>query len=112
MDGAGAAVAEKFGIGAVAALAYLMLNLFSPPCFAALGAMNAEIRDKKWFWGGIALQLGVGYTLGYLVYQGGTLITTGALGQGFWGGLIAVAVMAAVVVWLCIRSDRKQKGKG
>ena len=93
----------------VAALAYLMFNLFTPPCFAALGAMNAEIRDKKWFWGGIALQLGTGYSVGYLVYQIGTLITTGRPGDGFLPGLFAVLVMAAIVVYLCLRADRNLK---
>ncbi len=107
VEGAGAEVAAVFGITKVAALAYLMFNLFTPPCFAALGAMNSEIKDKKWLWGGIALQLGTGFTVGFLVYQIGTLITTGALGAGFAGGLIAVAVMVGIVVWLCANSDRK-----
>ncbi len=109
VEGAGAEVAAIFGITKVAALAYLMFNLFTPPCFAAIGAMNAEIKDKKWLWGGIALQLGTGYTVGYLVYQIGTLITTGKLGAGFLPGLIAVAVMIAIVVWLCVRADKKVK---
>ena len=97
------------GLTKVAALAYLMFNLFTPPCFAALGAMNAEIRDKKWYWGGIALQLCTGFTVGYLVYQVGTLIVTKQLGNGFVGGLIFVLAFAAVLTWLCIRSDRKTK---
>ena len=95
----------------VTALAYLMFNLFTPPCCAALGAMNSEITQKKWFWGGICLQLGVGYTLGFLVYQIGTLITEGTLGDGFVGGLIAVLAMIAIVVVLCIRSDSKVKAE-
>ena len=111
VDGAGAAVADTFGITAVAALAYLMFNLFAPPCFAALGAMNAEISQKKWFWGGIGLQLGVGYTLAFLVYQIGTLITTGSLGAGFVGGLIFVLCFAGVLTWLCLRSDKKVKSE-
>ena len=110
-QGAGAEVAAVFGITKAAALAYLMFNLFSPPCFAAIGAMNAEIKDKKWLWGGIALQLGTGYTVGYLVYQIGTLITTGKLGAGFLPGLIAVAVIVAVIVWLCVRADKKVKAE-
>ena len=110
-EGAGSEVAAVFAITKVAALAYLMFNLFTPPCFAAMGAMNAEIKQKKWFWGGIALQLGVGYTLGFLVFQIGTLITTGSLGAGFVGGLIAVLVMAAVVVYLCVSSDKKVKAE-
>jgi len=103
--------AAMVGMTKVAALAYLMFNLFTPPCFAAMGAMNAEITQKKWFWGGIALQLGVGYTLGFLVYQIGTWITTGAFGPGFFGGALAVVVMAAIVVFLCINADSKIREK-
>ncbi len=105
MVSAGNEVAAVMALTKVAALAYLMFNLFTPPCFAAMGAMNAEISDKKWFWGGIALQLGTGFTVSYLVYQIGTLITTGELGVGFFGGLIAVAVMIAIVVALCVRAN-------
>ena len=96
---------------AVAALAYLMFNLFTPPCFAAIGAMNSEMKSAKWLWGGIALQLGIGYTVGYLVYQIGTLITTGAVGAGFLPGLLAVVIMAAIVVYLCQNSDKKLKSQ-
>ena len=110
-EGAGTEVAAVFAITKVAALAYLMFNLFTPPCFAAIGAMNAEIKQKKWLFGGICLQLGVGFTLGYLVYQVGTLITTGSFGAGFVGGLIAVAVMVAIVVYLCVNSDKKLKAE-
>ena len=84
-----------------------MFNLFTPPCFAALGAMNSEMQDKKWFWGGIALQLGTGYTLGFLVYQIGTLITTGSVGAGFVPGLIAVVVMVAIVLYLIQNANKK-----
>ena len=109
LEGVGAEVAGIMAITKVAALAYLMFNLFTPPCFAALGAMNSEINDRKWFWGGVALQLGTGFTVGFLVYQIGTLITTGAVGAGFLPGLIAVAAMVAVVVWLCVRTDKAVK---
>ncbi len=111
MEGAGAEVATVFAITKVAALSYLMFNLFTPPCFAAIGAMNAEMKSAKWLWGGIALQLGVGYTVGYLVYQIGTIITTGAVGAGFVPGLIAVAAMAAVVVYLCLNAGKKLKAE-
>ena len=107
--GAGATVAEVFGITPVVALAYLMFNLFTPPCFAAIGAMNSEMKSAKWFWSGIALQLGVGYTMAFLVNQIGTLITTGSVGVGFIPGLIAVLLMAGIVVFLCVRADRKAK---
>ena len=96
---------------AVAAIAYLMFNLFTPPCFAAIGAMNAEMKSPKWLWGGIALQLGVGYTVGYLVYTIGTLITAPAALNvvAAIGGGVAVAIFVAIIAFLCIKSDKEIK---
>ena len=90
-------VAMAMGLTKVAALAFLMFNLFTPPCFAALGAMNSEMANAKWFWGGVALQFATGYSIAFLVYQVGTLITTGAVGAGFVPGLVAVFVFAAII---------------
>ena len=106
MEGAGAEVAGIMAITKVAALAYLMFNLYTPPCFAALGAMNSEINDRKWFWGGVALQFATGYVIAYLVYQIGTLITTGSVGKGFLPGLIVVAAIAAVIVSLIRKTNQ------
>ena len=111
-EGAGTEVAAIFGMTKAAALAYLMFNLFTPPCFAAIGAMNSEIRDRKWLFGGIALQLATGFTVGFLVYQIGTLITEGHLGAGFVPGLIAVGAIAAVIGYLCAQGDAKRRQKG
>ncbi|MBE5845912.1 MAG: ferrous iron transporter B [Butyrivibrio sp.] len=105
--GEGNAVGAVMGITKVAALAYLMFNLYTPPCFAALGAMNSEMKSAKWLWGAIGLQLATGFTVGFLVYQIGTLITTGALGAGFVYGLIAIAVFAAFIVYL-IQKNQKE----
>ena len=112
-EGAGESVAAVFGLTPVAALAFLMFNLFSPPCFAAIGAMNSEMKSAKWLWGGIGLQLAVGYTIGYLVYTVGTLITapsTLAIGPAI-GGLIAVLAMAAVVVALILNTKKKMNAE-
>lgn len=108
-EGAGSAVAMAMGLTKVAALAYLMFNLYSPPCFAALGALNAEMKSKKWFWGAIGFQLSVGFTISFLVFQIGTLITTGKLGAGFAGGLSGVLAIAAIITALCINTERKLK---
>lgn len=102
-------VAAIMGLTKVAALAYLMFNLFTPPCFAALGAMNAEMKSGKWLAGAIGFQLATGYTVGFVVYQVGTLITTGTLGAGFAGGLIAVLVIAAVITYMCVNANKKIK---
>lgn len=107
--GDGNVVAQAMALTKVAALSFLMFNLFTPPCFAALGAMNSEMQSKKWLWGGIALQLGTGYTVAFLVYQIGTLVTTGSVGKGFVPGLIAVLVMAAVAAGLIHKTNKQFK---
>ena len=105
--GDGNVVAQAMALTKAAALAYLMFNLFTPPCFAALGAMNAEMQSRKWLLAGIGLQLGAGFSVAFLVYQTGTLFTTGSVGNGFVPGLLAVLAMAAVAAWLVQRTNRQ-----
>ena len=102
-------VAAVFGLTKAAALACLMFNLFTPPCFAAIGAMNAEIKDKKWMLGGVALQLATGYTVAFLVYQIGTLLTEGAVGTGFVPGLVAVCVIVGVMIALIQKGEKSEQ---
>ena len=104
-------VATIMGLTKAAALAYLMFNLYTPPCFAAIGAMNAEMKSAKWLWGGIGLQLAVGYTVAFLIYQIGTLVVSGTLGAAFLPGLIAVLCMVDIVVALIINTDKKLKAE-
>ena len=113
MEGAGAEVAGIMAISRAAALAYLMFNLYSPPCFAAIGAMNAEMKSAKWLWGGIGLQLAVGYTVAYAVYTIGTLIAAPAtlnVGAAI-AGLIAIAVMAAIVLALIANTNKQLRAE-
>lgn len=113
MEGAGATVASVMAITKIAALAYLMFNLYSPPCFAAIGAMVSEMKSAKWLFGGIGLQLSVGYTVSYFVYTIGTLITDASslnVGAAI-GGLIAVLVMAGIICGLIIRSNKSVKAE-
>ena len=110
LDGATGRGEEILGITAAAGLSYLIFNLFSPPCFAAIGAMNSEISSKKWLFAGIGLQLSVAYVSSFLVYQLGTLFTEGQLGEGFFGGLaVVVTITATFLVIGVISNDRAKK---
>lgn len=113
MEGAGAEVAGVMAITKVAALAYLMFNLYTPPCFAAIGAMRAEMKNAKWVWGGIGLQFGVGYTVAYFVYTIGTFITapTALNVAAAIGGLIAVLIFAAIVIALMNNTNKMMKAE-
>jgi ferrous iron transport protein B len=102
-------VAGIMGLTSVAALSYLMFNLFTPPCFAAIGAMNAELENKKWLWGGVAFQFSVGYMVAFITYQAGTFLTTGAFGHGFIYGLIICFALIVALIFAMKNGDKKIK---
>jgi len=109
--GGGTGIASSIGIVPAAALAFLMFNLFTPPCFAAIGAMNSEIKSKKWLFAGIGLQFAVGYTVGFLTFFFGTLFTGGSFGE-IWMPIVGwavIAVIAAFITGLIIRNNKKMK---
>ena len=113
LESGAAEVAAIMGITKVAALAFLMFNLFSPPCFAAMGAMNAEIKDKKWLFAGIGLQFAVGFVTAFVVYFFGTLFT-GANFTAIWMPILGWAITAAIVgilVFLIIRKNNQLKAE-
>ena len=107
--GEGSAVATALNLTPAAALAYMMFNLFTPPCFAAIGAMNSEMKSKKWLLGAIALQLAVGFTVGFIAYQLTTLVTGQSLGNGFIPGLLAIVVFAIIITAIIIRNNKNLK---
>ncbi len=112
LEGTGTEVAGIMAITKIAALAYLMFNLYTPPCFAAIGAMNAEMKSAKWVWGGIALQLGVGFAVAYFVYTIGTLLTAPSsldLSAAL-AGLAVVAILVSIVAVL-INNAKKNLNK-
>ena len=109
MVGTANEVSSAIGLSAAAALAFLMFNLFTPPCFAAIGAMNAEIRDKKWFWSGIGLQFAIGYSLSFLVYFFGTLFTVGSFSNAWMPtvGWIVIIVLLGILALLILNRVSK-----
>ena len=113
LEGAGVEIAGIMAISKIAALAYLMFNLYSPPCFAAIGAMNAEMKSAKWFWGGIGFQLAIGYTISYLVYTIGTLIVAPASLNIVAAiiGLAAILVAAGIILGIIIHTNKKLKAE-
>ncbi len=109
MEGvAGTEIGVVFGITKVAALAYLMFNLFSPPCFAAIGAMNSEIKSRKWLWAGIGLQFAVGFVVAFLTFFFGTLFTKGSFGA-VWMPIVGWLITIAIVAVFTFMIIKKQK---
>lgn len=91
------AVQETMAITAVSALSFMFFNLFTPPCFAAIGAMKSEMKSNKWLLKSILLQLSVGYIVAMITYQVGTILVYKELGQGF---IPAVIILALAVIYI------------
>ena len=91
----------------LAAMSFMLFNLFVPPCMVAIATTFREMGAAKWGWFAIAFQLFVGYALALSVYQIGVLIAGG--GFGVW---TAVAIMVDLwVLWTIFRPARKANGE-
>ena len=58
----------------VSAYAYMVFNLFSAPCFGAIGAMRRELGSTKKMLKAIAFQTVLAWLLASLVFNVGTFI--------------------------------------
>nr|WP_295969984.1 ferrous iron transport protein B [uncultured Bacillus sp.] len=96
----------------VTGLAFLLFNLFTPPCFAAIGAMNSEIGSKKWLFRALAFQFGVGYSLAMIVSQVGSLIVYGTPAAGFVSAIIVLVLLVIAVILIIRRADFKRAQLG
>ena len=87
----------------LAALSFMLFNLFISPCMVAIAVTYREMGSAKWGSFALAFQLFVGYTLALSVYQIGLLVAGG--GFGFW---TAVAILVDLwCLWMIFRPARK-----
>ncbi|MBN2222605.1 MAG: ferrous iron transporter B, partial [Vallitaleaceae bacterium] len=95
----------------VTGYAFLVFNLFTPPCFAAIGAMNAELGSKKWLFRALSFQIGVGYTLALVISQVGSLIVYGEAANGFASAIVVFLMILSIVLYQILKNNRKQNNK-
>ena len=113
MDGAttGSHIQALFGTVSdfpkLAALSFMVFNLFVPPCMVAIAVTFREMGSQKWGWFAVGFQLFVGYALALSVYRIGVLIAGG--GFGIWTAL-AIAV-DLFCLWMIVRPARKEAAK-
>jgi len=101
--------AEALGVTAVGAFAFMCFNLFTPPCFAAIGAMRSQLNNTKILVFGIILQFAIGIISSLLIYQVGTLVFYGQVGEGFVGALVYIVIFVSLFLYF---KGLAKKGKG
>ena len=90
----------------IAAVSFLVFNIYDSPCLAAISSTAKEMNNKKWFWFSIAFQNINAYLVTLMVYQFGGLIT-GELAFGV--GTIAAIVVLVIYLYLIFRPDPNKK---
>lgn len=103
VDSARQALMEVGGLTSISALSFLAFNLFTPPCFAAIGAMNTELKSKKWLIFAVGYQLMIGYLVAMLIFQIGTLITTQQLSSSW---LVSLLVFISSLIFMVLVRQR------
>lgn len=88
----------------LAALSFMLFNLFIPPCIVAVATTFREMGSKKWGWAAVGFQLGVGYTLSLLTYQLGKLFYYFDMNIS---SIIVLTLLVASVAYFIYRRVRK-----
>lgn len=105
---------QIFGNGSIfnfftsaSAYAFMMFNLFSAPCFGAIGAMKRELGGTKKMLKAIGFQTACAWLLATITYQLGSRIENGTLNIA---NAIVIALIFIVVLTIILR--RKKEGNG
>ena len=97
--------AQFFPTG-IAAVSFLMFNLFDSPCLAAISTMAREMKSKKFVVFALIFQNVLAYCVALMVYQIGGLIT----GSVAFGPATVVAfIVALAILYLLFRPDPNKK---
>lgn len=91
------------------AYAFMVFNLFSAPCFGAIGAMRRELGGTKKMLKAITYQTVFAWYLATFVYQIGSRIETGTLN---FANIIIVTIIAVIVVAILLKNKKSKECAG
>lgn len=94
---------------AASAYAFMVFNLFSAPCFGAIGAMRRELGGTRKMLKAVTFQTVFAWVLACIVYQIGHRIETGTLNLA---NIIIIAVIAIVVIAILLKNNKRKECAG
>lgn len=92
---------------AASAYAFMVFNLFSAPCFGAIGAMRRELGSKRKLLAAVVFQTVLAWILATIVYQVGSRIESGVLNIAN----IAVIVVVIAIIAFVVHQLRRKEGE-
>ncbi len=96
---------EFFGGSKLAGYSFMIFNLLCAPCFAAMGAIKREMNNGKWTAAAIGYMTLFAYVVSLIVYQLGTLFTTGIF--TVWTAI--AFVLLAGLVYMIVRKNKYER---
>ena len=90
---------------AASAYAFMVFNLFSAPCFGAIGAMRRELGGTKKMLKAVTFQTVFAWILATIVYQIGSGLENGTL------NIANIVIISIIVTLVCLIIFRKNKEK-
>jgi len=94
------------GITMASAYAFMVFNLFSAPCFGAIGAMQRELGSTKRMLKAVLFQTTCAWILATLVYQIGSRIENGTFNIA---NVLIIGAILITVISICISKFKKKK---
>lgn len=91
------------------AYAFMVFNLFSAPCFGAIGAMRRELGGNKKMLKAVFFQTITAWILASIVYQVGSRIESGTLNIA---NSIVILIIAILVVGILVKGNKKKECSG
>ena len=90
---------------AASAYAFMVFNLFSAPCFGAIGAMRRELGNNKKLLKAVTFQTVSAWILATICYQVGSRLENGSLHIAD----ILVGIAIILIIYLIIKNSIKKK---
>ena len=91
---------------ASSAYAFMVFNLFSAPCFGAIGAMQRELGGTKKVLKAIGFQTAFAWLLATGVYQIGSRIESGTVN---WANLLVIGIIMTIVILLLTNNKKREE---
>ena len=95
------------GFTASAAYAFMVFNLFSAPCFGAIGAMRRELASTKKMLKTVCMQTLCAWGLATVVYQIGSRIENGTFNIANILIILGIAGIVGLIIWNAIKKGKK-----
>ncbi len=93
---------DVFDGNQLSAFSFMVFNLLCAPCFAAMGAIRREMNSPKWTFAAIGYMTAFAYAVSFIIFQIGTLISTGVF---TFMSALAILVLATLV-FLVVRKNK------